>query len=65
LIFIWLIIISVFSFIKLGNKNKFYLAGAISLVIFSIHSIFETPLYSIHILPLLLIIFALSTTKNE
>jgi O-antigen ligase len=65
LIFIWMIIISVLSFIKLGNKNKFHLAGAISLTIFSVHSIFETPLYSIHILPLLLIIFALSTTKNE
>lgn len=64
LIFIWLIIASIFSFIKLGKNNKTYLAGAISLVIFSIHSIFETPLYSVHILPLLLIIIALSTIKN-
>lgn len=65
LIFIWLIIASIFSFIKLGKNNKIYLAGAISLVIFSIHSVFETPLYSVHILPLLLIIIALSTIRNE
>lgn len=61
LIFIWLIIASILSFMKLGKNNKFYLAGAISLFIFSIHSIFETPLFSIHILPLFLIIIALST----
>ncbi|MFH0969723.1 MAG: O-antigen ligase family protein [Patescibacteria group bacterium] len=65
LIFIWLIIASILSFIKLGKNNNLYLSGAISLFIFSIHSIFETPLYSVHILPLLLIIIALSTTKNE
>jgi len=64
LIFVWLITVSILSFTKLENKNKFYLAGTISLAIFSVHSIFETPLYSIHILPLLLIIIALSTTEN-
>jgi len=62
LIFIWLIIASVFSFIKLGKNNLLFLAGAISLAIFSIHSLFETPLYSIHILPLFLIIIASSTS---
>jgi len=61
LIFIWLLIASILSFIKLGKNNPVYFAGAISLFIFSIHSIFETPLFSIHILPLLLIIIALST----
>lgn len=59
-IFIGLLIVSILSFIKLGRNNKFYLAGAISLFIFSVHSIFETPLYSVHILPLLLILIALS-----
>ncbi|MFA5777689.1 MAG: O-antigen ligase family protein [Parcubacteria group bacterium] len=63
LIFIWLIIVSILSFIRLGKNNKFYLAGAISLIIFSVHSIFETPLYSIHVLPLLLAIIALSIIK--
>ncbi|MDO8529730.1 MAG: O-antigen ligase family protein [bacterium] len=65
LIFIWLIIASILSFIKLGKNNKLYSAGAISLFIFSIHSIFETPLFSIHILPLFLIIIALSAARNE
>jgi O-antigen ligase len=63
LIFIWLIIASVFSFIRLGKNNSLFFAGAISLVIFSVHSIFETPLYSVHILPLLLVIIALSIIK--
>ena len=65
LIFIWLIIASIWSFVKLGKEKKFYLAGAVSLVVFSVHSFFETPLYSIHILPLLLIIIALGTIDNE
>jgi putative inorganic carbon (hco3(-)) transporter len=65
LIFIWLIIASIFSFMKMGKDNKFYLAGAVGLIIFSVHSIFETPLFSIHILPLFLIVIALSVTKNE
>ncbi len=65
LLFIWLITASILGFIKLGKNNKFCLAGAISLVIFFIHSIFETPLFSVHNLPLLLIIIALSTAKDE
>lgn len=92
LIFVWLIVTSILSFVKLGKNNPFYphtnihkknnlccenkqepnyigvgvyFAGATSLFIFAVHSIFETPLYSIHILPLLLIIIALSTTKDE
>jgi len=65
LIFIWLIIASVFGFTKLGKTNKFWMAGAVSLAIFSIHSIFETPLYSVHTFPLFLIIVALSTIENE
>lgn len=65
LIFICLIIASIFSFMKLGKNNKFYLAGAISLVIFSVHSIFETPLFSIHNFPLLLTIISLSVLKDE
>lgn len=65
LVFIWLIITSIFSFVKLGRENKFYLAGAISLLIFSVHSIFETPLFSIHNFPLFLIIISLSVLKDE
>ena len=65
LIFIWLLIASILSFMRLGKDNKLYLAGAISLFIFAVHSIFETPLFSIHILPLLLIIIALSTACHS
>lgn len=65
LLFIWLLISSIYSFIKIGKNNPLFLAGSISLMVFSIHSIFETPLYSVHILPLFLIIISTSTIKDE
>lgn len=39
--------------------------GALGLIIFSIHSVFETGLYSVQVLPLLVIILALSTATQE
>jgi len=63
--FFWitLLMAAFISYIKLGKKDLFYLGGAVSLIIFSIHSIFETPLFSPRILPLLLTIVALSNLK--
>ena len=65
LIFIWLIAASALNYIKKGRKNGFYLLGAVSLVIFSVHSIFETPLFSVQNFPFFLVLIALSTTKDE
>ncbi len=65
--FIWIALIfaSIISYLHKSRKNAFYLGGAISLVIFSAHSFFETSLFSVRVLPLLLIIIALSAVNNE
>jgi O-antigen ligase len=65
LVFIFLIIFSLRAFYKNRNNNPFAYAGIISLVAFSIHSLFETPLYSVQILPLLILIFALNAVTYE
>lgn len=63
IIFISLLIFSIRAFIAKSKNNILYLGGAASLVIFSIHSIFDTALYSVQVLPLLLIIICLSTQE--
>lgn len=62
-VWILLIFISIASFVRRAKSHSFFLAGAFSLAIFSVHSFFETPLYSVHILPLLIIILALSSQQ--
>lgn len=62
LIFAILVLLSIRSYLKKFKTDYFYSAGAISLVIFLIHSFFETPLFSVHILPLLIIVIAISAT---
>jgi O-antigen ligase len=65
LVFISLILFSLISFWKKSYSNKICLAGSLSLIGFSVHSFFENPLYSVHILPLLLILFSLSATYEK
>jgi len=66
LVFIFILSFALKNFWQLAQKNSFYLAGIASLLIFSFHSFVENPLYSVHILPLFLIILAISTpTSNE
>ena len=60
LIFMSLIIFSTRAFIRKAKENVLWLGGAASLVIFAAHSVFDTALYSVQVLPLLLIIIALS-----
>lgn len=64
LIFILILIFSVRAFILKAKKDSVYFGGAASLVIFSAHSIFDTALYSVQVLPLLLIIIALSLNND-
>lgn len=47
------------------EKNVFYLALFSALIIFSTHSFFETPLFSVHILPLFLLLLAASIASTE
>lgn len=65
IIWIALIVFSIKSFIKKSENNILWLGGAVSLVVFSAHSFFETALFSVQALPLLLIIIALSTAKTD
>ncbi|NTW26708.1 MAG: O-antigen ligase family protein [Candidatus Moranbacteria bacterium] len=60
IIFITLLTFSLTLFWKAAKINPFFIAGVASLTIFSIHSMVETPLYSVHILTIFLIILALS-----
>ncbi len=56
------ILLSVFKSFCIFVENKpFYIAGVASITIFSVHSLVENPLYSVHILPLFFIIIAIST----
>ncbi|MFA6383566.1 MAG: O-antigen ligase family protein [Parcubacteria group bacterium] len=64
LIFVLILIFSVRRFILKAKKDSVYFGGAAGLVIFSAHSIFDTAIYSVQVLPLLLIIIALSSNNN-
>ncbi len=65
IIWIALAVFSMKNFIKKSENNILWLGGAASLVIFSAHSFFETALFSVQALPLLLIIIALSAAKAD
>lgn len=67
LIWISLLLVSTLTFLKkftLSN-NFVYLGLASALVSFFIHSLFETAIFSIHILTLLILILALSNNKKN
>jgi O-antigen ligase len=64
-IFIAIIIASLISLCKKSRTQNFYLWSTISLIIFTAHSLVETPLYSVHVVPLLLFLIAMSTTKKN
>lgn len=64
IIWIALLFYSIRNFIKKAKYNILYLSGAASLIIFSIHSIFDTALYSVQVLPLLLIIITLDVSDK-
>ncbi|HEX8974795.1 MAG TPA: O-antigen ligase family protein [Patescibacteria group bacterium] len=68
-VFLALVTFAIYSFWKNSSLNSIFTAGFASLIIFSIHSLVETPLYSVHVLSLFVIILALvpafNTTLNE
>lgn len=67
IIFIVIIFTALYSFWNAAKREPFFVAGVSSITIFSIQSLVETPLYSVHVLTLFLIILALSpkTTTHE
>jgi O-antigen ligase len=56
--FLLSIVVAFVKFVR--SKSAMSIAGATSLAIFFGHSLFETPLYSVHILPVLLMILSLA-----
>jgi O-antigen ligase len=65
IIFIGILINAFRNFWQAAKSQPFFIAGVSSMAIFSIHSLVENPLYSVHVLPLFLIILALSETTNS
>lgn len=63
LLWITLLLTAILAFLRSARAQIFYLSGAVSLLIFVVHSIFETALFSVHILPLLIIILAFSNHR--
>jgi O-antigen ligase len=62
------ILFSVFMFFwKNSQKDVFFVAGVFSMTLFGVHSLVENPLYSVHVLPLFLIIISLGKIlkKND
>lgn len=66
IVFFFLLAFSITRAFKSPSKHLTFAVG-FSLLIFSIHSLFETPLYSVHILPLFLalITFVLAPSKTK
>jgi len=62
---ILLIMASILGYIEKRRTNPVYSSGAISLIIFSAHALVETPIFSVQILPLLLIIIALGNNVKS
>lgn len=60
LIFMGILIFTFASFWKAAKSQPFFIAGVSSVTLFAVHSLVETPLYSVHLLPLICIIIALS-----
>jgi len=65
LIFIGILFAAIQSFLKKSKENIIFLAGAASLVIFSIHSLVETAIYSPVVLTLLLLIISFSSLEEK
>ncbi|HOW60516.1 MAG TPA: O-antigen ligase family protein [Candidatus Moranbacteria bacterium] len=64
-VFLFLLLYVFIVFWKNAKKNPFFIAGVASITIFSIHSLFENPLFSVHVLILFFIIIALSSAVEK
>jgi O-antigen ligase len=65
LIFIFILLTVIWNFARSAKYATFYWGGVWGLAIFFFHSLFETGLYSVHVLPVLIIILALNSCHCE
>lgn len=66
-LFIWILLIisTLFSFWRLRHDSALFLAGCASITAFSAHALVENPLFSVHVLPLFLIILSIVSYKTK
>ena len=64
-VFIIILCFSFKNFWEAGKKKSFFIAGVASITVFGVHSLVESPLYSIHILIVFLIIIALGSAIEQ
>ena len=65
LFFFTLIVIAIISLFQIGQKNILLFGPAFGLLVFFGHSFFETTLFSIHILPILILFLTISTFSHS
>ena len=61
LLLILLLLSAIWSLVLLAQSDSLFLGPALGLIILSAHSVFDTPIFSVHILPILLLFLAMST----
>lgn len=64
ILFLTLLMTSFFSLLARSKSSPFFLWPAISIVVFTAHGLVETPLYSVHIMPLLVFLLAIGSVKK-
>ncbi len=64
---LWLLFIggALFNFWHLRPATPFGYGGFFSLLILSVHGLFDTPIFSVHVLPLIIIVSALSVVPSS
>ena len=65
IVFIAILFYVLIIFWKKAREDNFFMAGVSCITIFAVHSLVENPLYSVHILVLLLIIIALGSVIKQ
>lgn len=63
-IFLALVLTSTYALFRQSKKSPFFLWPAVSIVIFTAHSLVETSIYSVHVVPLLIFLIASSTHNS-
>ncbi len=65
LFFITFLFATIKSFLATSRTDLFAVAGFLSIIVFAAHSLVENPIFSVHVLPVFLIISAFSTPYEK
>ncbi|MDD3498409.1 MAG: O-antigen ligase family protein [Candidatus Moranbacteria bacterium] len=66
-VFLLILFLSIYNSIKIFNRdnNFIYLGIASSITVFSFHSVFETAIFSVHVLPLFALFAGMANAQNN